>query len=338
MLWCSVGTTNQATLLSKLTIKNTHDQSRARSKLGFDHTSVELCRVRKVVLTSQLNKFVANSRRTLLTLSFVLSIGSVTAVANATEVAITFSLNAGDYPLECGKTYPDVGSTSAEMSLQDARLYVSNFRFVDASGSETEFSLVNDGMWQNNGLALLDFEDATGACNGNPIMNKKVHGEIPDGDYVGLAFDVGVPESMNHQDPTLAAPPLNLSALSWPWRNGYKYTTFDLETAITSGGVEGAPGFSVHIGATNCGDGSPMRAPSVACELQNRPAVLLDAFDPTQQIVVIDLAALLAETDITTNQPQTPSGCMAAENDTDCHGIFRRAGLRDSRQQFVRAQ
>ena len=258
--------------------------------------------------------------------------------SGTSDVDVTFSLNAGRTPLECGRTYHDVGTSSADMSLQDARIYVSNLRVIAADGRETPLALVQDGVWQHEGLALLDFENATGACNGNPVTNNTVRGTVPDGDFVGLAFDIGVPEYMNHQDPTLAAAPLNLSALSWPWRAGYKYTTIDLETAIRTGAVGGAPGFSIHIGATHCGEGSPVRPPSVACERQNRPSVRLDRFDPERQIVVLDLAALLAETDVTSNEPETASGCMSADDDADCDGIFRRAGLRGATQMFVRAE
>lgn len=253
-------------------------------------------------------------------------------------VEIAFSLNLGGTPVSCGTTYRDVGSASAEISLQDARVYVSNFRLLTADGRESPLELEQDGVWQHEGLALLDFEDATGACNGNPVTNTTVRAAAPAVPYVGLAFDVGVPESMNHQDPTLAAAPLNLSALTWPWRNGYKYTTIDLETSITSGAVEGAPGFSVHIGAMECGDGSPVRPPAVTCQEQNRPSVRLNRFDASEHIVIIDLAALLAETDLTTNAPDTPSGCMSAADDADCDGIFRRAGLRGIPQDFVRAE
>ena len=264
--------------------------------------------------------------------------GTLQERATHTTFAIPFSLNLNDIVVGCGATYQNVGSTSADMSLQDARLYVSNFRLLDTGGGETPLLLEQDGVWQSKDLALLDFENATGACNGNPVTNTVVRGSATPGDYVGLAFDIGVPERLNHQDPTLASPPLNLSALTWPWRNGYKYTTFDLETTITSGAVEGAPGFSIHLGAMQCGDGSPVRPPSISCTEQNRPAIRLANFDPSADTVVLDLAALLAETDLTTNEPETPSGCMSASDDTDCDGIFRRAGLRDAAQSFVRSE
>lgn len=255
----------------------------------------------------------------------------------AGTVDVAFLLTLGDEPAKCGHTYSGVGSASADMSLQDARLYVSNFRLIAADGAESPLLLEQDGVWQRDDLALLDFEDATGGCNGNPVTNTTVRGTTAGVDHVGLAFDIGVPERMNHQDPTLAAAPLNQSALSWPWRFGYKYLTVDLETAIRTGAVEGAPGFSIHVGATNCGDGPPMQAPSVACALQNRPAVRLEHFNPASDVVVIDLAELLAYTDLTTNQPHTASGCMSAPDDSDCDGIFVRAGLRGTPQRFVRA-
>ncbi len=253
------------------------------------------------------------------------------------EVEIPFELSANGQILKCGETVSDIGATGAKLSLQDARIYVSNIRLLSPDGRETPLELVQDGMWQRAGLALLDFEDASGACNGNPVTNTSVRGKVPDRKYSGLAFDIGVPESMNHQDPTLAAPPLNQSALSWPWRFGYKHTTIDLETSSAAGSAE-ASGFSIHLGATHCQDGPIMTAPSTACERQNRPAIELMDFDPSTQSVVIDLGALLADTDITVNDPGTASGCMSGADDKDCAGIFRHAGLKDEPQSFVHGE
>ncbi|MBK9252736.1 MAG: metallo-mystery pair system four-Cys motif protein, partial [Proteobacteria bacterium] len=135
----------------------------------------------------------------------------------------------------------------------------------------------------------------------------------------------GVPRSacpgINHRDP-LASPPLNVTALTWPWRYGYKFTTIDLET---SGGVAGpnhATGFSIHLGSTDCGEGKPTTPPSTPCGNSNRPTYRLEVFDPKSSKVVLDLGALLAETDITVNALKTASGCMSGPGDADCTAIM----------------
>jgi uncharacterized repeat protein (TIGR04052 family) len=169
-----------------------------------------------------------------------------------------------------------------------------------------------------------------------------VRGTVPKGDYSGLVFEIGVPQAVNHQDPTLAAAPLNVTGLTWPWRAGYKFTTIDLETSGGSGGPNAATGFSIHIGSTDCGDGPLMKAPNAPCKVSNRSSYRLDGFNLASSRVVLDFAALLAGTDITVNAPHTASGCMSGP-DPDCVAIFDRLGLTfdgkpSNGQKWVRAE
>jgi uncharacterized repeat protein (TIGR04052 family) len=130
------------------------------------------------------------------------------------DITIRFDARAGDQSLRCGQSYSGIGSTGASVTLQDFRIYVSNFRLIDRDGREQALQLTPDGVFQGDHVALLDFENASGNCNGNSATNSVVRGRAPAGDYVGLVFDVGVPVELNHQDTTLAAPPLNFSALT----------------------------------------------------------------------------------------------------------------------------
>jgi uncharacterized repeat protein (TIGR04052 family) len=277
------------------------------------------------------------------------------ARSDAPEVEIRFAARVGDQAAACGVRYQGVGKTDAAVRLQDFRVYVSNFRLIRADGGEERLALTPDGLWQGEEVALLDFEDATGNCNGNRATNDRVRGAAPHGDYVGLAFDIGVPVGLNHQDPTLALPPLNFSALTWPWRYGYKFTTIDLQTeaasgpgqtaapaADTHGRAQGASGFSIHLGSVDCGTGSPRVAPESPCATPNRASIRLNRFDPLDQVVVFDLKALLADTDVTINAPGTASGCMSGDDD-DCVGLMDRLGLTfreqpSKGQRFVRAE
>jgi len=223
-----------------------------------------------------------------------------------------------------------IGSTGASVALQDFRVYVSNFRLISRSGVETPLQLTPDNAFQSDRVALLDFENASGNCNGNAPMHTAVQGRAPAGEYVGLAFDFGVPVDLNHQDPTLASAPLNFSALTWPWRYGYKFTTIDLETGRAPGATQmghEASGFSIHLGSVDCGEGSPRTPPETPCAAPNRPTYRLEAFDPRSQVVVLDLAALLANTDVTVNDPDSASGCMSTADDDDCVAIMDRLGL-----------
>lgn len=270
------------------------------------------------------------------------TISPVVAKPQSQPVEIRFDARVGSEPARCGQAYSNIGTAKAGMQFQDMRIYVSAVKLIDAQGREVPVTLTPDGQWQSDQVALLDFEDRTGNCNGNPGTNMVVRGTVPKGSYSGLVFEIGVPQAVNHQDPTLAAAPLNVTGLTWPWRAGYKFTTIDLETSGGAGGPNAATGFSIHIGSTDCGDGPLMKAPNAPCKVSNRSSYRLDGFNPASSKVVLDFAALLAGTDITVNAPRTASGCMSGP-DPDCAAIFDRLGLTfdgkpSTGQKWVRAE
>ncbi|CAL4869445.1 hypothetical protein MMA231_03737 (plasmid) [Asticcacaulis sp. MM231] len=249
------------------------------------------------------------------------------ALAKPKTVDINFAAAVNGQPLHCGTAYDNVGSTGATLKLQDFRIFVSALRWIDDQGREVPAKLVADGVWQDNKVALIDFEDGTGNCNGNSALHTKVTLEAPKANYKGLVFEVGVPFDINHQDPTLAPAPLNVPATAWPWRIGFKFTTIDLATSPAPGKTATASGFSIHLGSTGCGAGAITTAPTVACSNPNRPEYRLSSFEARTHVVVFDLGDLLAQTDITANAPQSAPGCMAFEDDDDCIAIMDRFGL-----------
>ena len=254
------------------------------------------------------------------------------------QITINFDARVGDKPARCGETDAGVGTSKASIFLQDFRIYVSNVRLIAANSQEVPFALTPDSQWQSDKVALLDFENASGNCNGNAATNNALRGTAPAGEYTGLVFEIGVPYDLNHKDPTLASAPLNYSAMTWPWRIGYKFTAIDLDTANKPENAAqhpampgmagmGASGFSIHLGSTECGAGSPTTPPTAPCSNPNRPTYRLEGFDLTKQKVVLDLGALLSGTDVTVNAPKSASGCMSFTDDDDCIAIMDRFGL-----------
>jgi uncharacterized repeat protein (TIGR04052 family) len=281
--------------------------------------------------------------------------------AETQDVTIEFQAKVGDQPFSCANSYP-LGIPATPMRLSDFRFYVSDIALIDANGTEVSLTLQQDGQWQFQNVALLDFEDKSGGCvNGTPEMRDRIIGTVPQGNYQGLKLTVGVPFNLNHADATLASSPLNLTSLWWNWQAGYKFVRIDVvpgdriglaqpqetnkgpgahgsghgnqPSSGQSGGHGGghggeanSPGFPIHLGSTGCQSEGNTQSPS-NCANPNTVTVSLPNFDPSQNVVVADVAALVANTNLSTNQANTPPGCMSAPEDGDCAGIMAALGL-----------
>lgn len=248
---------------------------------------------------------------------------------------IRFTASIGDRPLVCGERYANVGASKSSVTLADLRFYVMDVQLVRADGQAVRIALEQDGIWQQKNLALLDFEDGSGSCNtGTKGMRQVVRGTAPVADYRGVRFTLGVPAEMNHADPTLAASPLNLTAMFWSWQAGYKFLKLDLAPAPREAGsapaatssAPSATGFVFHVGSTGCVGGSRAGDPP-KCANGNRVVVDLPGFVPQTNVVHLDLAALLANTELDKNTPKTSPGCMAFPGDPDCDQVMTRLGL-----------
>ncbi|MGP1386785.1 MAG: MbnP family copper-binding protein [Thainema sp.] len=277
------------------------------------------------------------------------------SAADTQPVTIRFQAKVGDQPFSCGQSYT-LGTTASSVTPLDFRFYVSDVALVDADGNTVPLTLEQDGRWQYESVALLDFEDKSGGCaNGTVETNDRIVGTVPAGDYTGLQFTVGVPFELNHADATLAASPLNLTSLWWNWQLGYKFARIDLSNQIQTGmlpnasakheGSHQSPGdghsqeqhsphgeessmqaFFIHLGSTGCESAEGTQRP-LSCSNPNRSTITLTGFDPSQNVIVADLASLVADTDLSMNQPNTAPGCMSEPNDSDCSGIMDALGL-----------
>lgn len=258
------------------------------------------------------------------------------AAPGTQPVTVRFAAQVGGQAFGCGQTYAGIGTTRSTITPSDYRFYVSEVHLIDASGRAVPVSLAQDGAWQVDNIALLDFENASGPCrNGTAAMNNTVRGTVPAGQYTGLRFTLGVPFARNHGDPTVAPSPLNLTAMFWNWQGGYRFVKFDtatsgLQTAPAAAGSghggAAASGFSVHLGSTMCAAASRTEAPS-ACQNPNRVTVQFDRFNAANQTVVADIAAVLAGANVDVNSPNTSPGCMSFPNDADCPPVMGALGL-----------
>jgi uncharacterized repeat protein (TIGR04052 family) len=139
-----------------------------------------------------------------------------------------------------------------------------------------------------------------------------------------MAFTLGVPASRNHLDLSTQPAPLSLSHLFWSWNSGYKFMRVDMRATQ---GDSAATAWVIHLGSTGCVGTAGASAAPTRCAQPNRAEVSFADFDPSNDVVVADLAALLARANVRTNQPKTAAGCMSAPTDSDCGALFAALGL-----------
>ena len=279
------------------------------------------------------------------------------AAVETQPVAIKFQAKVGDRPFQCGASYA-LGKPATPMTVGDFRFYISDVSLIDATGKAVSLNLTQDGKWQYQNVALLDFENKTGACtNGTVETNNRLVGTVPKGNYNGIRFMLGLPFDLNHADATLAPSPLNLTSLWWSWQFGYKFARIDLLPAMmgSTSGMQnkqhnhgaaneehGSKGFAIHLGSTGCQVTTASQQPS-ACSQLNTATITFKTFDPARNTIVADLAALVATTNLNQNQPKTSLGCMSEPEDGDCPKVMANLGIsfngKTAKQQsFFRAE
>lgn len=260
--------------------------------------------------------------------------GDTAPEAVPTATTITFDAVFEGESFDCRKSFEQIGSTQATIRVGDLRLYVHGVQAILPDGSREAMVLDQDD-WQDDDLVLLDFEDGASACEdeGSPGTHTAITGTAPS-TMVGLAFTIGVPFDRNHSPidatttPLLAFPEMLRNATQ-----GYRFLKVDLETP-----VPGAA-WPVHI-TSIC----TVMDTQVSCVAENLVEIVLPAFDPDEDVVQLDVGALLAKSDLTKNavittmggsSQQTQPGCQTDAVDPDCKPIFDLYGLGANAQAWI---
>ncbi len=201
-----------------------------------------------------------------------------------------------------------------DRALTDLRFYISNPQLVADDGKTRDIGFTVEKAWQNDVVALIDLEDATGACqNGTGEVAMQLVGVARSGTYSTLRFTVGVPFRLNHGNPLAAPPPLDDPDMHWHWRSGYKF--------LRAGVRNGPDSFWIHVGSAGC-EGTVGNI--TGCRFPNRIEVELDGFVPGESRVAIDLARLTAGTDLGDG---VATDCSSGPAEEACIAPFRALGI-----------
>ena len=249
------------------------------------------------------------------------------ATSTRQSVALDFDIVAGTTPVRCNTAVDALGTGQVTAQPKDLRFYVSEVRLLKADGSEVALTLGANDDWNvtagTDSVTLIDLEDATGMCptaTGTAATNTKVTGTVPTGTYTGVKFVMGVPFALNHSNTVAAAKPLDIQAMAWSWQSGRKFAKVEVTDPNGTAGTWTAKTFNFHLGSTGC-TGDAVNGATVSCVAPNRMAVKLDTFNPGTQKIALDLKALLAGEDVTTNAAGA-AGCMSGSTDPECDTVF----------------
>lgn len=249
------------------------------------------------------------------------------------NVSLEFAAKAGNTPVACGTAIAALGTGALQSQPKDLRFYVSNVNLISKSGASVPVTLTANDWQDAAGVTLIDLENATGACAGGTAgTNIAVTGTVPDGDYTGLSFTVGVPSSLNHSDFAAAKKPLDSQAMAWSWQSGRKFIKIEVNPVggvITPGtppnpDVNSAT-WNMHLGSTGC-TGNPATGEVVNCTAPNRVNLTFPAFNAKTQRVVVDLQQLFLNANLSQNLGGA-LGCMSGKTDPECPGVFPALGL-----------
>jgi uncharacterized repeat protein (TIGR04052 family) len=113
---------------------------------------------------------------------------------------------------------------------------------------------------------------------------------------------------------------LNLTALAWSWNGGRKFARLDFSST-------GVPrGYAIHLGSAGCMPNETKNTVPTQCSSPNRVELFFADFDPEKDVVVADLGALLADSNVDQGGKMM-SGCMSGPETAACGPVFLHLGL-----------
>jgi len=223
------------------------------------------------------------------------------------RISLRFKAVDGSSEIGCDSTVKGLGiGGQYSMGMSDLRFYVSNISLYDAQGEKiaaemaaSEFQYKDD----SGDVALVDLtSNVSGSCTNTAIAfaegTQRVNNEVillsDRSDIASVSFDVGVPQPLMKRvvrDFSIEGAPSPLGEMYWSWASGYRH--FVLNFSVKSRQDESGEGY-LHLGSRDCGgDGAVALTDREQCGFVNTPSVRLEGFDPTNNVITVDIRKAL---------------------------------------------
>lgn len=211
------------------------------------------------------------------------------------EALIPFSLSLKGDPIDASDPF----------QIHQFQFFVSNLT-VTRKGQNYEAQLLkNDFQIQNTALLSLVMED-------DKLQNRSIEVVLPFELQLGdvLAFDMGVPFAINHENPLTQPPPLNRPDMFWSWQLGHKFLRVDMTSQYDS--------WAFHLGSLGCKSPSRVRAPKERCAEPNVTKHSVTITDNLQGAVHFNFAELIKGVTLTRENRCV----MHGENEPMCAALI----------------
>ena len=206
-------------------------------------------------------------------MSLVVLLQSCTPVKQQYEVAVVLAFKG--QPVNCNSLIVN----EQNWTIHNLAFYLSDF-YVSRS-SDLNIAQSNHGKEQKvHQISLVRFDQVT--CQGR--FRFSVESLASEKQF--LHFTLGLPFTLNHQNPVTQPSPLNEPDMFWTWRTGYKFFRIDMESDLDS--------WAWHLGSVGCHSVAAVRAPEKNCEQPNLTRHALSLPDSSSFKMVLHLDRLLS--------------------------------------------
>ncbi|MBK8452791.1 MAG: MbnP family copper-binding protein [Thiofilum sp.] len=253
------------------------------------------------------------------------------------NLTIPFQAVANGVSVNCAATLPTLGNTGDSGKVSDFAFYVHGVKLKTNIGETIDVTLTDNNFQDPQyGVALLDFQDKTDACQGatKPINTSIAGSAKVDLSRVnGIEFIVGVPAAANHHNASTSRAPYNRAGLMWSWQSGHKFMRLDVNPSqkVTKADLTQVSTFNFHLGSTGC-TGDPTTGQVVSCTAPNRKTISLttdfsaNSTTNTTSKIVLDYGKLIAGVNINL-ETGGAVGCMSGTTDPECPTMFSNLGM-----------